>query len=772
MLSFSTNLANELRDRHASAYWYVKLYYGDETSFTGLSDSDRILDGVKYRGLVLGWGGLSHSANLNDFKPSMATLNTLTISNKDDAISGGRFSDLFSAQNYVNRKFTLHMGAVGVAFADHAQIAQGIITDQVKQNADNLTLRLVEDTSSVTLEVPISRVNATDHPNAPSINMGKAIPMAFGDFYTLTDSGSIPTSGAEFDRYFVKGRFPAIITNQWDDTDADVVASPDSEVLGTLDAKNVFYYGDGNFSACEDTNASVTAATPEITFKGSTWRAYFPLQAWNTYVALWADYANSIDDDFDTYQTYITSAVTHQMTTGYRIGTTPVLGAVSKVSLMMTASSYGGTAPSGGAPDMDYPFQLSAANNYELTWTTINQTIDITSDYTADNKTEWDFRKNFLIEIDDTTAQNDDQTVRFRNLGIEIEFAPSQTFLKTYVTSVWRAGGTGRVGGILISAPGRTIRTTHNVNTPEVSEYIYYSGKGREYGTWIDTINATARATFTGVTDPGYNAGAAIENPVYMIEDILRTELGLDPSTTGIDIDVESFDTVANTTNGLIGNTFNLSVSAIEFAFAQYQFADGWNLCLELAASCGCILFLSGDGKIKIVSRQRDEDYTSADKTVKYSDLDNIQPDITPLAGVRNKISVNYNMDYAQDVLLDTTADVESATSQGTTANGINSTQELIQDNRFILDSDTAIGFSTALLDWLKYRKKLLSFNVITPKHNDLEIGDTILFSGWPSTFKIYGNTITATDIYMINSISKTPNGCSINCQEVSEVSD
>ena len=119
MLSFPTNLANELRDRHASAFWYVNLYYANEASFTGLSDSDRVLNGVKYRGLVLDWGGFSHSANLNDFKPSTATLNTLTISNKDDAISGGRFSDLFSSQNYVNRKFTLHMGAVGVAFADH-----------------------------------------------------------------------------------------------------------------------------------------------------------------------------------------------------------------------------------------------------------------------------------------------------------------------------------------------------------------------------------------------------------------------------------------------------------------------------------------------------------------------------------------------------------------------------------------------------------------------------------------------------------------------------
>jgi hypothetical protein len=123
-----------------------------------------------------------------------------------------------------------------------------------------------------------------------------------------------------------------------------------------------------------------------------------------------------------------------------------------------------------------------------------------------------------------------------------------------------------------------------------------------------------------------------------------------------------------------------------------------------------------------------------------------------------------------------TTAIVNDSTSQGSGANGIGGSstkiQEIIADNRFTLDSGTAVGSSTALLDWLAYRKKILMFDVITPKHNDLEIGDTINFSNWPSTFKIYGNTITATDIYMITKITKKPNSCSISCQEVSEVGD
>ena len=773
MLSFASNLSNELRDRHSSAFWYIKLYYGDESSFTGLSDRDRLVSGVKYRGLILDWGSLIHTVELSTFQTSMLAMNGLKISNADDKISGGRFSDLFNSQNYVNRKFTLHMGAVGVDASDHAQIAQGIITDQMTQDFDSLTLSLTQDTSSLNVEVPVTRVDASTYTNAPNNNIGKPIPMSFGDFGLRTDIGTIPTSGAEFDRYFVKGYFPAIITNQWDDTDANVVTTPDSEAVVTLDTKNLFMYKDGFFIACEDGNVTATPATPELTFKGSTWRVYFPIQAWNTYSALWANYANSIDGDFDTYQTYTTDPATHQMTTGYRIGQTPKLGELTKVSLMFTNSNYGGTAPSGGSPSMTYPFQINiGGNDYQLTWNTTSQTIDITADYTDTEKDEWSLDRNFLYEIDDTSSQNDDQTVRTRNIGIEIEFAPPQTFLKTYTTSVWQPGGTGIAGGILYSSPGRTIRTTHTVNTPEISEYIYFSGQGRTYGAWIDTINSTARATYTGESDPGYNSGSLIENPVYIIEDILRTDIGLDPSTTGIDIDVASFDAVGNTTDGKLANVFNQSVADIEFAFSQYKFTDGWDLCRELAYACGCILFLSGDGKVKITARERDEDYTTADTTIDYGEIDNIKPGITSLADVRNKVAVNYDMDYAADVLTDTTADAEDATSQGNGVNGISSTQELIADNRFILDDDTATGYSTALLDWFSYRKKTLDFDALSGKFNDLEIGDTINFSDWPTTFKIYGNTITATDIYMITRIQKYPNGCSISCQEVSEVTD
>ena len=810
MLSFPTNLANELRDKHASSYWYIKLYYGDETNFTGLSDTDRTFDSVKYRGLVIDWGSLIHSINLNQFSSSVAAMNGLRISNIDDTISGGRFSDLFSSQNYVNRKFTLHMGAVGVAFADHIQLAEGLITDQIDQDIDTLTLSLLEDTASVNVEVPTTRVNATDHANAPPNNFGKPIPMSFGDFGLETDIGTVPPSGANFDRHFVKSHFPAIITDRWNATDANVIALPDQpgSVLNDLVTERVYYYGDDKFAACGSSNVTVDASVPEITFNGEIWRTYFQLGD-----------ATALDQDND-FLTKVTYTVdgTFTIDAGFKIPKIPKLGELTSISVIIDFGTFAGTAP---IVDAGFPFYLlvDGGSPQQIVWDSGDKTIDISSNYTTAQQDAWDFEDTFKLFMDDTGAGGSagDQSFEVNEIGLEIQYTPSQTFVKEYTT--YSRTRTRRDGSTSVD---RLSGRTFEVATPEVSEYIYCAGKGREYGEWVD---ADSR-------NNGYNAGALIENPVYQIENLLRSEFGTittgtttstsagnlvdsgatfttamvgqqvtnttDGTVTYIDgfnsstslsvntdifassegykiagltsseIDYATFDAAGNTSDGNIGSVFDTAVSNIEFAFSQYKFQNGWALCQELASSCGCFLFLSGSGKVKIVTRKRNDGYGSGgDKTIKYDEIKNIKPGITGIDDARNRISVNYDYNYSNDTFKDVTAATNDTTSQGSGATGINTIQELIIDNRFTLDSATAIGYSTALKNWLAYRKETLSFEVITPKHNDIEIGDTIDFSGWPSTFKLYGNEITSADVFMITKIQKFTSGCSIDCQEV-----
>ena len=41
MLSFDSSLSNALKNANTTAFWVLKLYYNDESSFVGVSDIDR-----------------------------------------------------------------------------------------------------------------------------------------------------------------------------------------------------------------------------------------------------------------------------------------------------------------------------------------------------------------------------------------------------------------------------------------------------------------------------------------------------------------------------------------------------------------------------------------------------------------------------------------------------------------------------------------------------------------------------------------------------------
>ena len=67
-----------------------------------------------------------------------------------------------------------------------------------------------------------------------------------------------------------------------------------------------------------------------------------------------------------------------------------------------------------------------------------------------------------------------------------------------------------------------------------------------------------------------------------------------------------------------------------------------------------------------------------------------------------------------------------------------------------------------------KDRKVQIEFDVMTAKHNDLEITDHITFSNWDTNLKLYGNSFNS-DIFLVVSISKRVNGCSIKAIKVDE---
>ena len=248
--------------------------------------------------------------------------------------------------------------------------------------------------------------------------------------------------------------------------------------------------------------------------------------------------------------------------------------------------------------------------------------------------------------------------------------------------------------------------------------------------------------------------------------------MGLDSSTTGEDIDIESFDKSGNgqtdSTKGDIAFTLNDAIADIKFAFSQYKFINSKDLINQICKQICSWVWISGNGKFKIRTLLRPSDTFATDKTIDFLDINLKSISRTGLNTVRNDITVNYNYDYGQEQNLSSvnTADTGSNSSQSTDVEGFGQVLKLVVDALGTLDSTTATQIADAYKEIFKDRKITLEFDILTPKYNDLEITDHITFSNWDSNLKLYGNAFNS-DVFIITSISKKVNGASIKAIKV-----
>ena len=256
---------------------------------------------------------------------------------------------------------------------------------------------------------------------------------------------------------------------------------------------------------------------------------------------------------------------------------------------------------------------------------------------------------------------------------------------------------------------------------------------------------------------------------------------------TSDEIDYVSFDASGDTSSGFLGDIYEDAVGDVKFAFSQYKFINSKDMLERLGRLCFSYVFIGGDGKFKIKTLRRTDDYSSADQTVDFYDIDLGKVGKTSLGTVKNSILIKYDHDYgAKQNKAEATA--TDSTSAGTTVSGFNQTMKLEMDANEIIDSTTASALASAYLEIMKDRHDTVNFSCVRPKYNHLEIGDIINFSNWPEDLKIYGQTMggswdsttdtfssvtttwdnMAAGYFIVQDISKTVTGCSIKAVKVS----
>ena len=757
MLSFDTDLSNSLKNANTTAFWVIKLYYNDESNFIGLSDIDRPDGDDMYFGLISSWGNLSQSCNFFDFNTSSSNM-SIRIINTERSIQGGRFSDLFATNNFGNRKWELFLNTNQTSTFDTStrMIGTGVISGDIKYDYDSLTLTLLDISAKKHKIVPVSTVDSSTYPNAPKNNKNKPIPMSYGDFYEKTDIGTIPTTHFDQFKQFYKSAFPAIITDKFDVGEGAVEAHIDIQSMHTLDNENVYYYKDGKYATLTGTTPD-TSNNPKIEFTGSRCKVFYSLSTsgltssfsssnLNNAVANLANASNGIFNDSAVARITVGGGVTG--TVNYAIEPVSKLGEFVSAKALAKFGTVSG--------DFSGISTVKIANqNFGDPDT--NEELEATFSFSSDQQASWDVIGNVAVTVFSNTGT---KFVEIAELGAVIEFDIDSIETHTYTElfeevvttshSVETQWGEREVEYINETV---TKSRTKTANTPANIEYIYASGKGRKYGSWID---ADSR-------NNGFNENDLLENPIYIIEDILRTELSLSSS----DIDFAKFDTAGNTTNGHIAEPFNDSVTDIKFAFSQPKFINSRDLINRICKQAFSYFYFGGDGKARIRTLMRPTDSFSRDVIINFDDINLKSIYKTKLNTVRNDITINYNYDYGTDQNL-SEVNKSDSTSKGTTVDGNNQTLKYNVDAENIIDDTTATKMANGYKAILKDRKIKIDFDILTPKHNDLEITDHFNFTNFDESIKLYG-TAYSNDIFMITSISKTPEGCSIKAIKVDD---
>lgn len=435
------------------------------------------------------------------------------------------------------------------------------------------------------------------------------------------------------------------------------------------------------------------------------------------------------------------------------------LGLISNVKLIFNWE-MDGTAPStahgvtafGGAVTWTW----SDTNAYVVT------ELDFTPSVSAAEKESWDLESQVVITLNDNTSDNG-QVLRIREVGLEIEYKLEKGFgtmihtveylTRSYEDDTSQRDYFDRMDTWVETQSETTRIVTHQDKTaPKDVDIVYIAAKGRKYGSWID---ANSR-------NNGYNQNDLIQNPVYIIEDILRTELGLATAS----IDYTTFDAIGNTGTGTLGTAFGDAVFDVKFAFSQYKFIDGIGLINKICKQTGLYFFFNGEGKATLRQRLRAASYASSDRTIDFNDCQFNGFSKTSINTVKNKININYQYDYGTEQTLssDTSSDTTSRDKYATDSKYL----ALELDADCIQDKTTAENLGNSYLDWLKDRKLVVSLSTVNPKYLNLEIGDIAIISNIPSDIKAYGAAITSSDYFILSSISKTPNGVSLTLTEVS----
>ena len=433
-------------------------------------------------------------------------------------------------------------------------------------------------------------------------------------------------------------------------------------------------------------------------------------------------------------------------------------------------------------------------NHLDISLYKLQYSFDYSPNFVENPNTEQSFRKTFFYRIESIynnfqlldelsdlgiflskKASNQDFELLYEFINTDGSLTSDSTstmnensYSSSFIFSVywgsqnWFSANSSPVGGsVSFPSESQGMSCNHQFFVEKMYCRAFFMHDGFFEEDFYANINGRIN-TFTDHPNPPQDD--FIQNPIDIIYDILRSELGLS----------------AEQINESDYEEARLEHSDWEFGFTVNKKIDSKKLIEDIAKSTKCFPKFRNDGTFgfSVIKDTYDtSDYNSA-HPIKQSDVISYSFKKTKPEQIYRQVDVQYNMDYAQNSLLSRTDKRDSGASD---FYGIESPDDayLEFESPYIRNEETAEN----LRDFLAahYKNDHLIFNLKLPlQYIDLEIGELVKFEELFQGLKAYGIDYTVESeivegskfypLFIITSITKNLDSVSIECMQLHQL--
>ena len=594
-----------------------------------LSDKYITVGTIWHEGVIQDWGMLSITSkeNLNEISDINLTLFNKRLSYMS---SIGRISEMTAAYQFEGSTIEIRQFFEGLTTYDDCRLLFRGKINAISFDDMYFEINAIDDLD-IFKEIPINRISKQEYAYAPDISIGLPKQIIYGKSNSKSDWNRrnwtlFPTV------YVNRNTLQYLLADHLIGQDDPFSLSPYGNLfLYVSEIDNYLQIWSAPHHAHTNTAAGATVTLNQL----STWRLIIrPTQKGSQYNCTVTDPWYAIDEDHATGMG-VNALEYFYMT----IGSVPDLGTLIKSSMKLRIyiANVTGAAPYARVhyynPQYDNaasPVPYSTGQNVvaadvatgyvEYTFGT-DQSTHGEADDQSDRYTAWNWNEIGKYEFGLTVNAECALDIVDIYLDIkDISFDPNRIVDRSKYPLVTKRRPVGR-------SLGRSLKERKPVLKYQDSPVFFHAeGGGAEFGAWIDERSN------------GRNAGDVIECPAYVIEDILRRVLNVNSAQ----IDVASFDSAGNTTNGTLKDW--------KFFGALSKIENAQDVLNRLCMQCKSRLFRDENGLFSFWVYNTSAALTYTDyKFDQTNTISGLKIYRTSRNDVKNTIRINYMLDRGSE---------------------------------------------------------------------------------------------------------------------------